>query len=258
LRPTSSKFRSLVLAAALLWSGAAFASQAYAPLPTTGILSGAGAVADINGNTDALATNFSGTVAPSAAVLGWDWVNSGSSQFEFYDGTQWDVLFGYSAGHIAIPYTNLPSIPAFSVLGAVTTGAPAALPIPSNCGTDGAHALGTTTTGIACNAISGGSGGGYAFEQVVTSGLSATTTFPSTNVLFNDTTTGVKTDTIPAPAGTKQIITITDVLGNAGEGVNYIQAVPVSGSIIGINQVYSDGGSITLYDSPGMSAWVSQ
>lgn len=100
-------------------------------------------------------------------------------------------------------------------------------------------------------------GGGYAHEQIVSSGTTATVSQVATSVLVNSATAGAKTITIPASTGSKQIITITDYLGNADPltGGWAITAVPATGSITGLNQVYTAHGSITLYDSS--IGWVS-
>ncbi len=94
--------------------------------------------------------------------------------------------------------------------------------------------------------ITGGSGG-YEFEQILSVGTSATITQPGTMLLCNSATDGDKTVIIPQAAGTKKIITIADVLGNA-ELFN-IRAVPSLGSISGNDTVYTNKGSIDLYDS---------
>ena len=138
----------------------------------------------------------------------------------------------------------------------------ARLPLGSTT-TPGALQPDGSTIGVSGGVISvigGGGGGGaiYQNEQVVSSGLTTTTTSASTNVFWNSTATGIKTDTIPAATGSKKLLTITDVAGTAGNAGNYITAVPASGNIIGNALVYTSSGSITLYDSQTLMAWVSQ
>lgn len=112
-----------------------------------------------------------------------------------------------------------------------------------------------TTQDIANLGGGGGGGGGYTAEQVISSGTTATTVAAATNVLWNSATTGAKTNTIPTATGSKKIITITDVRGTAG--LYPITAAPVSGSVTnGQNQVYTNGGSLTLYDSS--IGWIGQ
>ena len=148
-------------------------------------------------------------------------------------------------------------------LGTVTTGVwQGGVVQPSYLATATSSAKGIVepdnTTITVNNGMISAVGSGYQYEQVITTGLTATTSNVGTNVLFNDATSGVKTLTIPAPAGTKKIITVTDVLGNAGTANNYIQVVPVSGTIIGNAGPYTNYGSNTFYDSPTLNAWISQ
>jgi hypothetical protein len=136
----------------------------------------------------------------------------------------------------------------------------ARLPLGSTI-TPGALQPDGSTIGVSGGVISVIGGGGgviYQNEQLVSSGLTATTTNAGTNVFWNSAATGIKTDTIPAATGSKKLITITDVAGTAGNAGNYIAAVPVSGNIIGNSLVYTSSGSITLYDSQTLMAWVSQ
>lgn len=103
-----------------------------------------------------------------------------------------------------------------------------------------------------------GGAGGYLFEAVLTSGTTGTIAHVGTNFLCNSATIGAKTIAIPAPAGTKQIITITDTALTAD--LYPITPVPVSGTIINAANavVYTKGGSLTLYDSATLNAWVPQ
>lgn len=65
---------------------------------------------------------------------------------------------------------------------------------------------------------------------------------------------GPKTQPIPASTGKLGVITISDIIGTAE--LYPITAVPVSGpAIIGVNQVYTEYGSITLRDTA--FGWVS-
>lgn len=119
-------------------------------------------------------------------------------------------------------------------------------------GTYAAEEFQTTTQAIAAL----GGSGGYLHEGILSSGTTATITDVGTNFLVNSVTSGAKTITIPTATGTKQVITITDTKGTAD--TDNIQAVPASGSIVGNDTVYSNFGSITLYDSATLLQWISQ
>ena len=106
---------------------------------------------------------------------------------------------------------------------------------------------------VTLGSIAGLNGGGYANEQIVASGTTATVAQVGTFVIVNSPAPGAKTITIPAPPGSKKVITIQDYAGTAYG--NSITAVPVSGGINGLNQVYTNFGSISLYDSS--VGWIS-
>ena len=98
----------------------------------------------------------------------------------------------------------------------------------------------------AIGAFSGG--GGYIFEEDVSSGTVNMTATGATMVVWLSSDNAPKTNYIPTSTGSKQIITIVDGYGNA---YTYpITAIPLTGSIVNVpNVVYTNGGSLTLYDS---------
>lgn len=167
-------------------------------------------------------------------------------------------------GNFQKAYNDLVTI--FGVLNELGSAAFATLPLPPDQGGTGLSSLCPSGQTIASNGSTyicvtgggGGGGGGYSFEQDVTNGLSATTTFPATNVLWYSSASGAKTDNVPTATGSRQIITITDGYGSAGNSGNQITAVPAAGVIIGNASVYTPYGSITLYDNFYLKQWVSQ
>lgn len=97
-------------------------------------------------------------------------------------------------------------------------------------------------------------GGGYSQQKIVASGSSDSTAFTGIFIGWNSSSGSPKTQTIPASTGSLEIITISDLLGDAY--TNPITAVPASGSIIGAqNSIYTNYGSITLLDTS--AGWVS-
>lgn len=100
-----------------------------------------------------------------------------------------------------------------------------------------------------------GGGGGYVFEQTVTSGTTNVTNTVNTFVGWKSATAGAKTNIIPTSTGSKNVITIADLIGTAG--TDFITPVPLVGTIINaVNSiVYTNFGVITLYDSS--QGWVS-
>jgi hypothetical protein len=98
------------------------------------------------------------------------------------------------------------------------------------------------------NLGAGGTGGTYAYEIDVPTGLTATVTKVGTLVLFNSASMGAKSVTIPTSTGSKGIITIKDYYGSATSQYPIVP-VPVTGTIKDNSQVYTPYGSITLYDS---------
>lgn len=102
----------------------------------------------------------------------------------------------------------------------------------------------TTTADIA---NLGGGGGGLTSQQIVTSGTTAAQASLNQFVGFKSATTGDKTVPVPTSTGSLGFIVISDLEGTAE--MYPITAVPVSGSINGPDQVYTDLGSITLVDT---------
>lgn len=140
----------LLIALLMLSTTPALASQAYAPIPNTGTLSGLQAVNDMNANTDALLTNSAGSTAPAYGVEGTFFANTTSNFMQVYDGVDWDTVFSWTTGQVTINFSTL----AAPVCGSSTT------------------ALGATATGFICQTLSGGGGGSSSLSSIT----SATTT----------------------------------------------------------------------------------
>lgn len=111
----------------------------------------------------------------------------------------------------------------------------------------------TTTQAIANLGGGGGGGGGPTSTLVVNSGTTSAEAMLSQIVIFNSATVGNKTVPIPSSTGSNQFIWIFDFEGNAG--TYPITAVPESGSITGVNEVYTNNGSIILLDTS--VGWIS-
>lgn len=121
-----------------------------------------------------------------------------------------------------------------------------------------ANDINTLCSLVGSGGSGGGSSGGYSYEQILSSGTTITVAHVGTNVLLNSAASGGKSVFIPTATGSKQVVTVTDVVGTAGNAGQAATAVPASGSVVGNNQVYTNGGSITLYDSSSLLQWVSQ
>ena len=124
------------------------------------------------------------------------------------------------------------------VLGALSNGAPSGETEP------------VTTQQIA-NLSSGG--GAVLTQKTISSGSTDTETSGNMLILWNSATASNKTQTIPTSSGSMKTFIISDIYGTAGQYP--ITTSPVSGSIIGVNEVYTPCGSITLIDST--NGWVS-
>ena len=146
----------IAVALLLALANPAQASQGFAALPTTGVLSGLTAVQDINTNEAALLSLSESTSAPTYAVQGALWAST--STVSLYDGTDWDTILDYTTGQVTIPLSNLPSESAYTLLGATSTGSPTAIVYPASCGSS-STALGSTSTGFYCQTITGGGSG---------------------------------------------------------------------------------------------------
>lgn len=96
-------------------------------------------------------------------------------------------------------------------------------------------------------------GSGLEFQRIILAGSSDTAPMINTYVGWNSATASNKTSIIPQSTGSLGIIIISDLYGNAGQ--YGITAVPIVGDIIGLNEVYSDFGSINLLDTT--AGWVS-
>ena len=96
-------------------------------------------------------------------------------------------------------------------------------------------------------------GSGLEFQRIILSGSSDTAPDTNTYVGWNSGTAANKTSVIPESTGSLNIMIISDLYGNAGTYT--ITAVPIIGSIIGLNEVYTDYGSINLLDTT--AGWVS-
>lgn len=85
-----------------------------------------------------------------------------------------------------------------------------------------------------------GNGGGFTSENKILSGLTAPTAlFQSVN-LWNSATSGAKTQPIPTATGSLTMLMVGDVYGNCGTSGQEVTIVPLTGSIIGNNQLYTN------------------
>jgi hypothetical protein len=100
------------------------------------------------------------------------------------------------------------------------------------------------TTQQIANLSSGGGGSGIIHEVDVTSGTSGTASVINTILIFNSATAGAKTANIPASTGSLGIIIIFDMKGTAGT-----DNIGVNRTVLGVNEVYTNFGSITLIDT---------
>lgn len=284
--------RYLALISALLMSMPAFA--AAPPVPISNLPSGgsvqAGDLFPATRNGVTYGVTYQGTSTISALTSAtapntinnagynqiWNWSGLESSTGlsivggALTTGTALNVTVSGSANTGYAGYFANPSSLGYGLyvqgnagLGTVTTGTWQGSVIqPSYLAVSTSSAPGIVQPDNVTTTISGGVisavGANAQYEQLVSSGLSATTTNVSTQVYWNVATAGVKTDTIPAATGSKKYIWITDVAGTAGNTNNYIQAVPVSGNILGNSYCYTNNCSITLFDSEVLTAWVSE
>lgn len=88
------KKRILFLAALMIWPVMAYASQNSIIIPTTGVLSGVAAMTAVNAATNTLASNFSGTSAPSPIVNYQTWIDTTTNPYplQIYDGSNWVTI----------------------------------------------------------------------------------------------------------------------------------------------------------------------
>ena len=93
--------------------------------------------------------------------------------------------------------------------------------------------------------------GGVNTEVSVTTGTIGTASRINTFIGFNSASTGNKTADIPASTGSLGIIIISDIYGNAAT-----YPISVNQSVVGVDQVYTNYGSITLLDTTNFG-WVS-
>lgn len=110
----------------------------------------------------------------------------------------------------------------------------------------------TTTQEIADLGNAGG-GGSPTSRQVISSGATGSEALLGSINIFNSSDAANKFLPIPASTGSGKSIWIFDFAGTAYEYP--ITPQPVSGSITGTNQVYTNNGSIQLYDDP--LGWLS-
>jgi len=101
-----------------------------------------------------------------------------------------------------------------------------------------------TTTGAIAEL---GGGGGIASEQVVSSGTTGNLAALGSINIFNSSTGANKFLPIPTSTGSRESIWIFDFAGTAYQYP--ITPQPATGSIKGVNQVYTNNGCIQLYDS---------
>lgn len=108
----------------------------------------------------------------------------------------------------------------------------------------------TTTQDIA-DLGSGGGGGFISTEVDITSGTVGTATKVGTLLAFNSGSFNSKVANIPASTGSLGMIIISDVIGTAGT-----YNITVNQSVVGVNVVYSDNGSLRLLDTKTYG-WIS-
>lgn len=99
----------------------------------------------------------------------------------------------------------------------------------------------------------GGGGGGYSTQAFVTTGTTGNLASLSQFVGWQSMASGAKTQPIPTSTGSLALITVMDLVGTAY--ADPITVVPQSGNIVGVNQVYTNYGSLTLLDTA--AGWCS-
>lgn len=101
-----------------------------------------------------------------------------------------------------------------------------------------------TTTGAIAGL--GGGGGGPSSRQVISSGTTGGLASLGSINIFNSATASNKFLPIPASTGSGESIWIFDFAGTAY--AYPITPQPATGSIKGVNQVYTNNGALHLYD----------
>ncbi len=87
-----------ILPLLLLFPSLALADQSFAPISTSGPLSGLSLVNGVNANDNSLKTSFSGSSSPSTPVAGQFWFDTSIAAMKFYDGTSFQTLSPTTAG----------------------------------------------------------------------------------------------------------------------------------------------------------------
>lgn len=101
-------------------------------------------------------------------------------------------------------------------------------------------------TAVGISSVSTGTS--YAFQAVVESGTIGPVVAGGTFIAWNSPASGPKTQPLPESIGSLQVITISDVYGDAG--TYPITPLPPYGSVIGaVSTVYTNHGSMTLIDT---------
>lgn len=100
-------------------------------------------------------------------------------------------------------------------------------------------------------------GGGITSEQLISSGSTATAILGQV-ILMNSASGLAKAIVAPTATGSKEIISVIDMRGDAGNGTATITFAPLTGSVIGNsvgqNQVYTNYGTGTWLDTS--QGWV--
>jgi hypothetical protein len=110
-----------ILAAVILASAPALASQASCIMPTTGTVSGLVLVNDINACNQSILSLFSGATAPPSPSAGMFWYNTSTGYIQEYDGTTWLNLWFVDATNHLITREIGGGITTATVLAASTT-----------------------------------------------------------------------------------------------------------------------------------------
>ena len=106
---------------------------------------------------------------------------------------------------------------------------------------------------VSTQAIANLAGGAITLQTIYTTGSTGATAALDSFIGWNSPTTANKTQPIPTSTGSLAQIVISDIYGSAG--TYPITATPISGVVVGVNQVYTAYGSITLLDTN--AGWVS-
>jgi hypothetical protein len=111
-----------IASALLLMSCPAEAAQTFAPISTTGPLTGLSLVTGINNNDNSLKTSFSGSSSPSTPVAGQFWFDTSVAAMKFYDGSTFQTLSPTTAGGGTVNAALINQIAWYSANGSAVSG----------------------------------------------------------------------------------------------------------------------------------------